>query len=54
MDNVTYGLTMTILGMGGTLVSLWIISLAMNVLKKFCPCQPEEKEKREEENVGSH
>lgn len=54
MDNVTYGLTMTILGMGGTLVSLWIISLAMNVLKKFCPYQPEEKEKREEGNVGSH
>jgi hypothetical protein len=32
MDNVTYGLTMTILGMGGTIVSLWIISLAMNLL----------------------
>jgi Na+-transporting methylmalonyl-CoA/oxaloacetate decarboxylase gamma subunit len=54
MDNVTYGLTMTILGMGGTLVSLWIISLAMNILKKFFPYQPEEKEKKGEGNVGSH
>jgi len=54
MDNVTYGLTITILGMGGTLVSLWIISLAMNVLKKFFPCQPEGKENRGEGNVGSH
>jgi len=54
MDDITYGLTMTILGMGGTLVSLWIISLAMNILKKFFPYQPAEKEKRGEGNVGSH
>jgi Na+-transporting methylmalonyl-CoA/oxaloacetate decarboxylase gamma subunit len=54
MDDITYGLTMTILGMGGTLVSLWIISLAMNILKKFFPYQPAEKKKRGEENVGSH
>ncbi len=53
MDNVTYGLTMTVLGMGGTLVSLWIISLAMNMLKRFFPYRAEEKEKRGEGNVGS-
>lgn len=54
MDDITYGLTMTILGMGGTLVSLWIISLAMNILKKFFPYQPAEEKKRGEGNVGSH
>jgi Na+-transporting methylmalonyl-CoA/oxaloacetate decarboxylase gamma subunit len=54
MDNVTYGLTMTLLGMGGTLVSLWIISLAMNLLKRVFPHQPEEKEKKGAGNVGSH
>jgi Na+-transporting methylmalonyl-CoA/oxaloacetate decarboxylase gamma subunit len=51
MDNVTYGITMTVLGMGGTIVSLWIISLAMNILKRLFPSQSE---KKEEENVGSH
>jgi Na+-transporting methylmalonyl-CoA/oxaloacetate decarboxylase gamma subunit len=51
MDNVTYGITMTVLGMGGTIVSLWIISLAMNILKRLFPQQPE---KKEEGNVGSH
>lgn len=54
MDNVTYGLTMTILGMGGTLVSLWIISLAMNLLKKLFPYEPEKKERTGEGNVGSN
>jgi hypothetical protein len=54
MDNVTYGLTMTILGMGGTIVSLWIISLAMNLLKRLFPYVPEKKEKTEEGDVGSH
>jgi hypothetical protein len=37
MGNVTYGLIMTLLGMGGTIFALWIISLAMNLLKKLFP-----------------
>ena len=53
MDTVTYGLTMTILGMGGTIVSLWIISLAMNMLKRLFPYQAEKQEKKGEEHVGS-
>jgi hypothetical protein len=44
MDNITYGLVMTLLGMSGTIVSLWIISLAMNILKWLFPYQPEKKE----------
>lgn len=52
MDNVTYGITMTVLGMGGTIVSLWIFSLAMNILKRLFPYGPEKKE--EGKNVGSH
>lgn len=54
MDNITYGFTMTVLGMGGTIVSLWIISLAMNILKRLFPYQAEKKEKGEAGNVGSH
>lgn len=37
MDNTTYGLTMALLGMGGTIVSLWVISQAMNLMKKLFP-----------------
>jgi len=54
MDNITYGLTMTILGMGGTIASLWVISLAMNLLKRLFPYVPEKKEQTGEKNVGSH
>lgn len=54
MDNFTYGLTMTVLGMGATIVSLWIISLAMNLLKRIFPYQPGKKGNEGEVNVGSH
>ena len=33
----TFGLTMMIVGMGGTFLTLWILSLVMNVLKKIYP-----------------
>jgi Na+-transporting methylmalonyl-CoA/oxaloacetate decarboxylase gamma subunit len=33
MDNWTFGITMIVVGMGGTLLTLWILSLLMSVLK---------------------
>jgi len=39
MDNAkwTFGLTMLIVGMGGTFLTLWILSLVMDLLKKVFP-----------------
>jgi len=39
MDNGkwTFGLTMMIVGMGGTFLTLWILSLVMDMLKKVFP-----------------
>ncbi len=45
MDNWTFGITMTVVGMGGTLLSLWIFSLLMSALKHFFPYKEEEKGK---------
>ncbi|MBW2063671.1 MAG: OadG family protein [Deltaproteobacteria bacterium] len=46
MDDLTFGITLTVVGMGGTFLTLLIIILLMNLLKKVCPI-------REEENSGS-
>jgi Na+-transporting methylmalonyl-CoA/oxaloacetate decarboxylase gamma subunit len=45
MDNWTFGITMIIVGMGGTLLTLWILSLIMGVLKKAFPYQKDEQGK---------
>ena len=37
MDNLTFGLTMLIVGMGGTVAALAILALIMNLLKKIFP-----------------
>jgi Na+-transporting methylmalonyl-CoA/oxaloacetate decarboxylase gamma subunit len=42
MDNWTFGITMIVVGMGGTLLTLWILSLLMSVLKKVFPYKKEE------------
>lgn len=41
MDNWTFGVTMIVVGMGGTLLTLWILSLLMSVLKKVFPLKKE-------------
>ena len=41
MDNLTFGLTLTILGMTGTLVSLWVLSLVISLVKKIYPLEKE-------------
>jgi len=37
MDKWSFGFTMMIVGMGGTFLTLWIISLAIHALKKVFP-----------------
>lgn len=36
-DKWAFGLTMMIVGMGGTFLTLWILGLVMTVLKKIYP-----------------
>lgn len=43
MDNWTFGITMIIVGMGGTLLTLWILSLLMSFMKRFFPISKEDK-----------
>jgi hypothetical protein len=42
MDRWTFGLTMLVVGMGGTLLSLVILSLIMGLIKKVFPYKKEE------------
>lgn len=37
MDNITFGITVTIVGMGGTITCLWLLSLLIDLLKKIFP-----------------
>jgi hypothetical protein len=39
-DNLTFGLTMTIVGAAGTMLSLWLLSLMTSGLKKIFPVAP--------------
>lgn len=37
MDNTSFGVTMTVVGVGGTFLTIGIIILGVNVLKKVFP-----------------
>jgi hypothetical protein len=37
MDNFTFGVTMMVCGMGGTILTLYIMSLIMSLLGKLFP-----------------
>lgn len=37
MSNTTFGLTMLIVGMGGTLLTLWLLGLLLTALTKLFP-----------------
>ena len=41
MDNITFGVTLTVLGMAGTLASLWVLSLLIQAVKKIYPLETE-------------
>jgi Na+-transporting methylmalonyl-CoA/oxaloacetate decarboxylase gamma subunit len=45
MNNWEFGITMLVVGMGGTMLTLWILSLLMSALKKVFPYQEEQKDK---------
>jgi Na+-transporting methylmalonyl-CoA/oxaloacetate decarboxylase gamma subunit len=37
IDNWSFGLTLLVVGMGGTFLTLWILGLVMDLLKKVYP-----------------
>jgi hypothetical protein len=37
MDNVSFGVAVTVVGMGGTLLTLWMTSVIVTLLKKLFP-----------------
>lgn len=41
MDNITFGLTMLLVGMGGTLLTLWILAILIALLNRLCQSNPE-------------
>jgi Na+-transporting methylmalonyl-CoA/oxaloacetate decarboxylase gamma subunit len=43
MSNWEFGLTLTVFGMGGTLIILFLISLVVDVLNKCLPYKEEAK-----------
>ena len=43
MNNITFGITMLICGMGGTILTLWIMSLVMTALGRLFPEKAEPK-----------
>lgn len=40
-NDLTFGLTLTIIGMSGTLLSLLLLSFLVSLLKKVIPYKPE-------------
>ena len=41
MDNFTFGLTMLLVGMGGTLVTLWLLTLLIKGITQLFPVETE-------------
>jgi hypothetical protein len=41
MDDITVGLVITLVGMGGTVATLWFITLLVVLLKRFIPYREE-------------
>jgi hypothetical protein len=40
MDTWTFGWTLAVIGMGGTMLVLWLMSLLILLIKKIFPYQP--------------
>lgn len=43
MDRWAFGITMTIVGVGGTFLTLWVLSLVVDLMKKLLPISAPEK-----------
>ncbi len=48
MDKFMYGLVITMVGMGGTLLSLWFITVVVRLLKWILPYREAEEQKGKE------
>jgi Na+-transporting methylmalonyl-CoA/oxaloacetate decarboxylase gamma subunit len=46
MDDLSFGMTMMIVGVGGTFLTLWILGLAVDVLKKIFPLRAGNEEEK--------
>ncbi len=46
MDIWTQGLALTVVGMGGTIFSLWLVTLIINGLKRLFPYEQSEESER--------
>lgn len=46
MDKWTFGLTLMIVGMGGTFLTVWVLSLVITLLKKIYPLKSDAGEKK--------
>ena len=44
MDKWAFGFTMTMVGVGGTFLTLWVLSLVIDLLKKVYPLKDEKAE----------
>ena len=42
MANWTFGWTLAVIGMGGTMLVLWVLSLLISLLKKIFPYQADD------------
>ena len=46
MDKWTFGLTLMIVGMGGTFLTVWVLSLVITLMKKIYPLVSDGREKK--------
>jgi len=52
MDKWTFGLTMMIVGIGGTFLTLGVLTVVMNLLKKAFPLRGEEADSEKKSQAG--
>jgi hypothetical protein len=43
MDKLTFGLTMMVVAGGGTFLTLWVLGLIVDLLKRLFPLTPEKR-----------
>jgi hypothetical protein len=46
MDNWSFGLTMMLVGVGGTFLTLWVLGLCVDLLKKVFPLQEKQPDQK--------
>lgn len=51
MDNFTFGVTMAVVGIGGTMLSLWFLTLIINLMKRFLPASESKDKMKVKEGI---